>query len=249
MPSSTNSAPGTPSARSAPRSPLPTYSRTVTQTSTQKVEKSGRYKSTTLTTNRTTTVLVRERCSSTGHQSGTGAPQPSDSSDNPDDDATIEFATDSDEDLPPSSPTPHSNGSQSSPCLSSQSMPERTGPGPADTSSDRLLTAYYEERYPGRVPQPKDLREPETKFPVYYVVSSGKSVGIFTDWNLVSDLVLGVSKARFRKYKQYVHAWAAYRYAWASMRVRVLQTHQDSAPLHTQVTDSGMDFSLGNIIL
>ncbi|KAL0058495.1 hypothetical protein AAF712_014812 [Marasmius tenuissimus] len=126
-------------------------------------------------------------------------------------------------------------------------MPSQSAPGAADESSDHHIVAYYEERYPGRVPQPKDLtNEPDPKFPMYYIVTAGRSVGIFTDWNLVSDLVMGVSKARFYKRKEYVQAWAAYRYSWASKRVRVLQTHQDSAPLHTQLADSGLDFSLGN---
>ncbi|KAK1215262.1 hypothetical protein PQX77_022138 [Marasmius sp. AFHP31] len=60
---------------------LPTYSRTVTYTSTRRVEKGGTSKVTTFTTNRTTTVIVREGWSPSGRQtSGTSTPQPSDDS-------------------------------------------------------------------------------------------------------------------------------------------------------------------------
>ncbi|KAK1225662.1 hypothetical protein PQX77_011386 [Marasmius sp. AFHP31] len=258
MPSHAPSMPGSPSSRSKSRSPPSTFSRTVTKTSIRRVEKSGASKVTTCTTSRTTTVVVREGSVPSDNQtSSTSAPQPPDDSDNPDDDATIEFATDSDSDFLPSSHISsrvHLGGSvpassQSSPHLSSRSIPSKSEPQTSDTNSDCLVAAYYEERYPGRVPQPRDLKEPEPRSPIYYVVTSGRSVGIFTDWNLVSNLVMGVSKASFHKHKQFVKAWVAYRYSWASMRVHVLQAHQDCAPLHTQLTDSGLEFSLGNITL
>ncbi|KAJ8077373.1 hypothetical protein PM082_001803 [Marasmius tenuissimus] len=126
-----------------------------------------------------------------------------DDSDNPNDDATISFARDSDVDHTPtvvtaaSHTTSRSNPpllSQLSPSLASESSVSSSSPVPL-TQASRLQarsrsgnnqspSTYYEFRYgPGKIPHPNTMKaEPKSRPEDYYVVTRGIQVGIFTDW-------------------------------------------------------------------
>ncbi|KAL0063016.1 hypothetical protein AAF712_010147 [Marasmius tenuissimus] len=250
----------------------PLYSRKVTKSSTRTVEQRSPTKTVTRTTTHTKTVVV-----TTSPSGSVPRPPPSpqfSDSDNPNDDAVIEFATDSEEEeeIPPPTYTPMASGthptnhsqpvrpprSQSVPLPRPQTArpprsshsPPATTSGTADTSNDEQIAAYYESRYPGLVPYPGKPENASLRgTSLYYVVTAGRSVGIFTDWNYASSLVSGVSNASHQRHTRSFRAWLAYRHAWASKSIRILDNHQDTAPLHTQILDNGLDRQLGNLSL
>ncbi|KAL0567468.1 hypothetical protein V5O48_014521 [Marasmius crinis-equi] len=114
---------------------------------------------------------------------------------------------------------------------------------------DESTIAFYAARYPGRVPHPNQLRGSATKYPIYYVISRGTSVGIFTDWNIVGEFVLGVKGNKYQGYNRFHRAWCAYREEWCRKDICVLSHYQDMAPVETQVQDSGLDLAMDNITL
>ncbi|KAL0057715.1 hypothetical protein AAF712_015630 [Marasmius tenuissimus] len=258
-----------PRARSATLKP-PSYTRTISKTHTHKVEQKGSTKVTTRTMTRTKILVLVEEPQSTPHPSDSNPVHPADDSDDPNDDAQISFATDSESEMS-SSPTPDQSclsdndyltaRSQSShprrftPSTSapSTSTPSLTGshpaPGTANTSNDKEVIAFYNARYPGRVPHPEFYNGSNTNCSQYYVVTGGKSVGMFTDWSIASDLVSGVRHAKYQSYPEYYQAWLAYQEQWATKKLRVLGTYQDTAPLSTQIADSGLESSIGNLTL
>ncbi|KAL0058927.1 hypothetical protein AAF712_014370 [Marasmius tenuissimus] len=252
--------------------PSPSYTQTISKTYTRKVEQKGPSKVTTRTTTCTKTlVLIEDQPQSTHRPPPSSSLDPADDSDDPNDDAQISFATDTEAEFSPS-PTPdhlrssayYTARSQSPcPCPRPRPHPQRTRtpsvaphradsqplPGTANTANDDDIIAYYEVRYPGRVPHPDFYNGCNTNCSDYYVVTAGKSVGIFTQWTVASDLVSGVRHAKHESYTEYYRAWLAYREQWASKNIRVLGTYQDSAPLSTQIADSGLESSLGNLTL
>ncbi|KAK1230271.1 hypothetical protein PQX77_006646 [Marasmius sp. AFHP31] len=129
-------------------------------------------------------------------------------------------------------------------------MVHRPAAEPERPTNDDQVAAFYEARYPGRVPSPGEPDNASLRgFPIYYVVTAGRSVGIFTDWNYASSLVNGVRHASHRSYTQSFRAWTTYRCAWESKKIRVLETYQDAAPLYTQIVDNGLDQDFGNLSL
>ncbi|KAL0575881.1 hypothetical protein V5O48_006103 [Marasmius crinis-equi] len=114
--------------------------------------------------------------------------------------------------------------------------------------TDDAIEAYYQSRYPGKVPHPDSYRSLPVNIGSYHVISAGTSVGIFTDWTHASHFVLGVSKNRHKEYRFSWQAWLAYRHAWESKHVRVLGQYQDTAPLETQLEDMTLGGRLADII-
>ncbi|KAL0576683.1 hypothetical protein V5O48_005310 [Marasmius crinis-equi] len=48
--------------------------------------------------------------------------------------------------------------------------------------TDDAIEAYYQSRYPGKVPHPNSYRSLPVNLGSYHVIAAGTSVGIFTDW-------------------------------------------------------------------
>ncbi|KAJ8091796.1 hypothetical protein PM082_021031 [Marasmius tenuissimus] len=214
---STSSLPAT-SPKSTTR--FKTHTRTTTEHTPNKV--------TTRTTTRTTTVTITETPS---RKTRSITPQPSvaseEDSDDPDNDAVIVFASDTEVESPPSSPT-HSRASSVStaapPQRSSQSSHSTPVPSvPPETRGEDDLVAHYETRYPGKVPAPGGIKEPSARANTYYVVTVGLKVGIFTDWLVASGFVLGVRKARHKSYRDYEEAWDMYNQEYTAKRIRVVK--------------------------
>ncbi|KAK1222477.1 hypothetical protein PQX77_014683 [Marasmius sp. AFHP31] len=196
---STSSPPATPT-KTTTR--FKTHTRTTTEHTPNKV--------TTRTTTRTTTVTITETPS---RKTRSVTPQPSaasrDDSDDSDSDAVIVFASDTEVESPPSSPT-HSRASSVStaalPRHSSQSFHSTPVPSVSfETGGEDDLITHYETHYPGKVPAP------------------GLEVGIFTDWLVASGFVLGVRKARHRSYRDYEEAWDMYNQEYTAKRIRVVK--------------------------
>ncbi|KAL0571459.1 hypothetical protein V5O48_010511, partial [Marasmius crinis-equi] len=103
------------------------------------------------------------------------------------------------------------------------------------TESDDTIEAYYQARYPGRVPHPNSYQSLPVNLGQYYVISGGKSVGIFTDWNNAAEFVLRVRNNKYQLHTKSWKAWLAYRHEWESKHIRVLGYCQDMAPLETQI--------------
>ncbi|KAJ8088988.1 hypothetical protein PM082_014235 [Marasmius tenuissimus] len=243
----------------------PSYTRTVTKTHTRKVEESPSVKITTRTVTRTTTVVVPKTPSQPPNQPDApsfSTPESADDSDNPNDDATIQFATDSEsegEPLPPSPSPPARTGSSgyltptinSRPPSSSRPGPAASAaipPGTANVSGDDEIHAYYEKLYPGRVPHP-DTYKDSNNWSEYHVVSKGRSVGIFPSWNITTALVTGVRRAGYCRFDLHYQAWLAYRQAWGSKELEILNAYQNTAPLDSQIANSGLDSSFQNLTL
>ncbi|KAL0571330.1 hypothetical protein V5O48_010628 [Marasmius crinis-equi] len=160
--------------------------------------------------------------------------------------------------LPTSSPTWssfHTAKSQSMRLLASVSTTSSLTPSSQSQSlytippGDESIIAFYAARYPGRVPHPNQLHGSATKYQTYYVVSRGTSVGIFTDWNIAGKFVLGVKGNKYQGYNHFYRAWCAYWEEWCRKDIRVLSHYQDTAPVETQVQDSGLDLAMDNLTL
>ncbi|KAL0566352.1 hypothetical protein V5O48_015660 [Marasmius crinis-equi] len=239
-------------ANSRPSNPVtPSKSRVVTKTSTRTVEE--RTPDKTIIRTKTHSSRLEIVKTPTVHTLPTipgGVDGTSSNDSDPNEDATITFATDSeDETSPPSvflSTRTHASLSPSISSVSSLSMSSVACPSKIP-DSDRHLSAYYEARYPGKIPHPSTLTTDRTNFSPYYVVFAGLSVGIYDDWDEVSDLVTGVSHAKHRSYPRYYHAWLAYFKAYHARRLRVLGRHQDTAPVEHQIVDSGLESGFANI--
>ncbi|KAL0566396.1 hypothetical protein V5O48_015620 [Marasmius crinis-equi] len=237
------------SRRSNPTTPPKT--RIVTKTITRTVEERTPDKSITCTKSRSSRLEIVTTPSEAHHTPPSVLNNASDDSDDPNDDATITFATDSeDESHPPSIFLSTQTHVSLSPSISSVSSLSRSSDCPPNIpDSDRPLVAHYEARYPGKVPHPNTLKAKRTEFSPYYVVFAGLSVGIFGDWEAASDLVTGVSHAKHRSYPRFHQAWFAYFKAYQARRIRVLGQHQDTAPVEYQIADSGLEPGFANISL
>ncbi|KAL0563248.1 hypothetical protein V5O48_018826 [Marasmius crinis-equi] len=106
--------------------------------------------------------------------------------------------------------------------------------------SDETIQAYYQACYPDKVPHPNLFRSLPVNQGDYYVVSGGKSVGIFTNWNYAAEFVLGVRKSKYKHYTTSWQAWLGYRSEWETKQIRVLGQYQDTAPLETQIKDMAL---------
>ncbi|KAL0566104.1 hypothetical protein V5O48_015910, partial [Marasmius crinis-equi] len=113
--------------------------------------------------------------------------------------------------------------------------------------NDREIRAWYEARYPGKVPHPFTLRGFAISHATYYVVTAGTSVGIFTDWNHAGEFVTGIKGNKHESHTRFYRAWLAYHYQWKRKKVRVLGKFQDTAPLDTQIQDSGLNLAMDNL--
>ncbi|KAK1216062.1 hypothetical protein PQX77_021312 [Marasmius sp. AFHP31] len=147
-------------------------------------------------------------------------------SDDPDNDATIIFASDTEVGSAPSSPTTSqvSVTVAAPPPRSSRSTLSRSVPSTSpETSGQSDLHAYYQSRYPGKVPAPNEIKYPKKREAKYYVVTVGLEVGIFADWLVASGFVFGVSGARHKSFRDYSDAWAMYEQAYTSKTIRMLR--------------------------
>ncbi|KAL0057317.1 hypothetical protein AAF712_016051 [Marasmius tenuissimus] len=234
--------PGLPNFAATPKSTTrtKTHSRTIVEQSPGKVS--------IRTTTRTTTVVVTDTPS---RPSRRAPPQSSstvseEDSDDPNDDAVIVFASATEADSVPPSPTDtltHSVSVASPSRHTSQSMSSSAASAasvPAETDGEHGLIAYYEARYPGKVPVPSQIMEANARAFMYYVVTKGIQVGIFDDWLVASGFVLGVSGARHKKYRDYSAAWDMYHREYTSKKIRVLNRYQDTAPVHLQLSDNSL---------
>ncbi|KAK1218522.1 hypothetical protein PQX77_011588 [Marasmius sp. AFHP31] len=164
---------------SGPTTPVKSRTRTRSRTQTVTKQSPGKFMTRTTTTIRTTTVVV-------GNPSSSSQPTPSqisstpDDSDDPNEDATISLATDSDDDHTPTivSTTPPVSTALSS--RLSHSLPPASSlptfsPAPSrlERDTEDRLAAYYERRYPGKVPHPDTLVPSASSPASYYVVTAG----------------------------------------------------------------------------
>ncbi|KAK1225154.1 hypothetical protein PQX77_011910 [Marasmius sp. AFHP31] len=245
---------------SGPTTPVKSQTRTRSHTQTITKQSPGKFLTRTTTTIHTTTVVIGNPPSSS--QSRTSKTSSThDDSDDPNEDATITFATDSDNDhtptvvsaTPPISPALSSRPSRSLPPASS--LPPSSPAPSISAPSSRLerdtedhITAYYEHRYPGKVPHPDTLIPSASRPTYYYVVTAGVQVGIFTDWNHTSSLVTGISGAAHQRQRRFHRAWLVYNQEYRARRVRILSEHQDTAPLHAQIQDNGLEDLSNHIV-
>ncbi|KAK1229014.1 hypothetical protein PQX77_007941 [Marasmius sp. AFHP31] len=141
---------------------------------------------TSTTTTRTKTVVVTESPSQSVPKAPRYPSPPDDSntySDNndPNNDAIIQFATDSEEESSPPTSTSRATSvyvttrseipRQPS---SSPDMVHRPAAEPERPTNDDQVAAFYEARYPGQVPFPGKLDNACLRgFPIYYVVTAG----------------------------------------------------------------------------
>ncbi|KAL0567209.1 hypothetical protein V5O48_014783 [Marasmius crinis-equi] len=223
----------------------PTKTRTVTRTRSKIVEERTPDKVVSRSVTYTRTEVVTETPRRNALSRGCRSPVP-----------TIDLSSDSEDTAtPPGSPLGSLHKSDSfstarskSPTSSrfSSSISSTSSLNPSITTSeepipraesDETIEAYYHARYPGKVPHPNSYRSLSVNLGEYYVISGGKSVGIFTDWNNAAEFVLGVRNNKYQRHTESWKAWLAYRHEWETKRVRVLGECQDTAPLETQIQD------------
>ncbi|KAJ8083442.1 hypothetical protein PM082_009316 [Marasmius tenuissimus] len=222
-----------------------THTRTVTEQSPGKV----------ITRTTTRTTVVTESPSRSSRASSSYKPTSSrqstrhDDSDNPNEDATILFTTDLEPETASSSATvsntygtPRSTTrSQPSPPPSQASSPTSSPPTAESGDTEESLARFYEVRYPGKVPDPQTLRAPATTTRMFYVVTAGVEVRIFTDWNKASSLVTGISGAWHESQRRFYQAWLVYYKCYMSRSIETLDEYQNTAPLDMQLADHGLD--------
>ncbi|KAL0063574.1 hypothetical protein AAF712_009491 [Marasmius tenuissimus] len=177
----------------------PSWARTITKTYTRKVEERSPGKVTIRTTSRTSKEAVTKTPVPTARPPREPTPHEDfDDSDDPNEDATISFATDSEDESHPTSPPPswmnltaYTTASSQPPTRPSSTVipavpaahvGDPVAAGAGNPGNEGAVSAYYEARYPGLVPHLDKIDVHPTKFKLYYVVTGGTSVGIFTDW-------------------------------------------------------------------
>ncbi|KAL0567343.1 hypothetical protein V5O48_014655 [Marasmius crinis-equi] len=241
------------SASSHPKTP--TKSRTVTKSRSEVVEERTPDKGTpvvsrSVTYTRTEVVTETPRRNHCAHRRGRRSPGQttnlsSDSDDSDDTASPLSNLDESDPFSPARSESSTTSGLSSSisstsslnPSATPASRPEEPIPR---AESDETIQAYYQTRYPGKVPHPNSFRSLPVNQGDYYVVSGGKSVGIFTNWNYAAEFVLGVRKNKYKHYTTSWQAWLGYRSEWETKQIRVLGQYQDTAPLETQIEDMAL---------
>ncbi|KAL0567613.1 hypothetical protein V5O48_014378 [Marasmius crinis-equi] len=179
-------------------------------------------------------------------------------SDNPDDDFTIRFASDSSEDeqhtiTPPPSPTlvVRSTSSRMQPlptssCASTisrsistvSSITNSSSPAGRQNSgnttayqSDPEIIAYYRAQYDNQV-APLESFHPTPKAKTYYAVVVGGCVGVYSSWDAeVAPYTQGYSGAIFDGHRRFHQAWLQYYKAYEGRLVRIIhQNGDDIAP-------------------
>ncbi|KAK1217084.1 hypothetical protein PQX77_020268 [Marasmius sp. AFHP31] len=161
---------------------------------------------------------------------------------------------------PPSSPFQHTSSRSTTPSIptvATEQLPSSRAQGAtcppcapaAQNDDDGQIVAFYERRYPGSIPHPRTIVAVAPSPPRYYVVTAGRQVGVFVHWPTVSTLVTGISGAKFKGYRRFHQAWLAYYREYAGKAIQILDDYQDTAPLHTQLVDIGLEHLVHDLSL
>ncbi|KAK1216232.1 hypothetical protein PQX77_021146 [Marasmius sp. AFHP31] len=155
----------------------------------------------------------------------------------------------------PSSPATTLDDKQHSPPCSPSIPPSSPSSLSASSSASLSNTGYYSTRYPTvPIPTPEELREHRFEAPMYYTVTAGTSVGIFSSWLQVAPLTVGYRRSQQKKYPTFEEAWMAYSEAYNNHRVMVVdkggdlaRTENSSSPVSTQTRGPDSSVEMENV--